>query len=57
MFAYYVIHNLEKKRYDNIVSLLKSNGVDSKEVTFINHPNKDELTYEIKKMQSRKTHK
>ena len=50
MFAYYVIHNLEKKRYDNIVSLLKSNGVDSKEVTFINHPNKDELTYEIKKM-------
>ena len=30
------------------MSLLKSNGVDSKEVTFINHPNKDELTYEIK---------
>lgn len=49
MFSYYIIHNLEKKRYDNMVRLLKSNGVDSKEVTFINHPNKNELTYEIKK--------
>tara|TARA_X000000950_G_scaffold183047_1_gene221779 strand:- start:6251 stop:6976 length:726 start_codon:yes stop_codon:yes gene_type:complete len=49
MFAYYIIHNLDQKRYNNMVSLLKSNGVDSKEVKFINHPNKNELTYEIKK--------
>ena len=48
MFSYYVIHNLEKKRYKNIVKLLNLNGVNVNEVNFINHPNKDELTYEIK---------
>jgi len=48
MFSYYVIHNLEKKRYKNIVKLLNLNGVNVNDVNFINHPNKDELTYEIK---------
>lgn len=48
MFSYYVIHNLEKKRYKNIVKLLNLNGVNINDVNFINHPNKDELTYEIK---------
>lgn len=49
MIKYYVIHNLEKKRYLNITNLLTKYGVDLKDVKFINHPNKDELTYEIKK--------
>jgi len=48
MFSYYVIHNLEKKRYNNIIKLLDENGVNIEDVNFINHPNKDELTYEIK---------
>lgn len=48
MFSYYVIHNLEKRRYKNIVKLLNLNGVNINDVNFINHPNKDELTYEIK---------
>ena len=51
---YYVIHNLEKSRYENTVSLLQKFGVHLEDVTFINHPNKNELTYEIKKNQSKK---
>ena len=46
---YYVIHNLDKNRYENILYLFSKYGVDLKDVTFINHPNKNELTYEIKK--------
>ncbi len=48
-FKYYVIHNLEKSRYENITSLLKKYGVDINDVNFINYPNKNELTYDIKK--------
>ena len=48
-FKYYVIHNLEKSRYENITSLLKKYGVDIDDVNFINYPNKNELTYDIKK--------
>ena len=46
---YYVIHNLEKDRYENTLNLLKKYGVDLDDVTFVNHPNKNELTYQIKK--------
>jgi len=46
---YYVIHNLEKERYENTLNLLKKYGVDLDDVIFINHPNKNELTYQIKK--------
>jgi len=46
---YYVIHNLETSRYENTTNLLKKYGVDISDVFFINHPNKDELTFEIKK--------
>lgn len=46
---YYVIHNLEKGRYENTISLLQKYGVLLEDVTFINHPNKNELSYEIKK--------
>ena len=46
---YYVIHNLEKERYENTLNLLKKYGVDLDDVTFVNHPNKNELTYQIKK--------
>ena len=37
---FYVIHNLEKKRYENTIYLLKNSGVNIDDVTFINHPNK-----------------
>jgi len=46
---FYVIHNLEKNRYDNTLNLLKNYGVNLDDVMFINNPNKDELTYKIKK--------
>ena len=46
---YYVIHNLEKDRYENTLNLLKKYGVDLDDVTFVSHPNKNELTYQIKK--------
>ena len=49
MFKYYVIHNLEKYRKDRITSALTSNGVNMDDVTFINYPNKKDLTYKIKK--------
>jgi GR25 family glycosyltransferase involved in LPS biosynthesis len=48
-FKYYVIHNLNLDRKINIESELIRNGVDLSDVQFINHPNKDELTYQIKK--------
>ncbi len=47
---YYVIHNLENYRYNNIVNLLKDSDIDMNDVKFINHPNKNELTYKIKKL-------
>ena len=56
-FKYYVIHNLEKYRYENITSLLKKYGVDLDDVVFINHPNKNELTYDIKKKAVQKNSK
>ena len=49
MFKYYVIHNLEKYRKDRITSALINNGVNMDDVTFINYPNKKDLTYKIKK--------
>jgi len=49
MFKYYVIHNLEEYRKDRITSALTSNGVNMDDVTFINYPNKKDLTYKIKK--------
>lgn len=49
MFKYYVIHNLEKYRKDRITSALVNNGVDMDDVKFINYPNKQDLTYKIKK--------
>ena len=49
MFKYYVIHNLEKYRKDRITSALTNSGVNMDDVTFINYPNKKDLTYKIKK--------
>ena len=46
---YYVIHNLESYRYENILNLLKDSKINLEDVKFINHPNKNELTYSIKK--------
>ncbi|MBG02381.1 MAG: hypothetical protein CL470_08945 [Acidimicrobiaceae bacterium] len=51
---YYIIHNLEKARYDNIIKILNKNGINLSNVTFINHPNKNELTYQIKKQSVQK---
>jgi len=46
---FYVIHNLEKSRFENTINLLKNSNVNIADITFINHPNKNELTYKIKK--------
>lgn len=54
---FYVIHNLEKNRYENTINLLKNSGVNIADVTFINHPNKNELTYKIKKKAVQKNSK
>jgi GR25 family glycosyltransferase involved in LPS biosynthesis len=56
-FKYYIIHNLEVARYENTIKLLSKYGVDIKDVTFINHPNKNELTYDIKKKSVQKNSK
>lgn len=49
MFNFYVIHNLEASRKQNMLALFSKYNIDQKDVTFINHPNKNELTFEIKK--------
>ncbi len=46
---YYLIHNLDQKRYENMVKLFNENNISLDNVKFINHPNKNELTYEIKR--------
>jgi GR25 family glycosyltransferase involved in LPS biosynthesis len=46
---YYLIHNLDQKRYENMVKLFSENNISLDNVKFINHPNKNELTYEIKR--------
>jgi GR25 family glycosyltransferase involved in LPS biosynthesis len=48
-YKFYVIHNLDKRRKKKILEQLTSNGVATDDIKFINHPNKNELTYEIKK--------
>jgi len=54
---FYVIHNLDKKRKIRILSELKNSGVDDKNIIFINHPNKNEITYQIKKTSVQKNTK
>ena len=46
---FYVIHNLEESRYNNIIDLLEKNNIPTSKIEFINHPNKNELTFEIKR--------
>ena len=46
---FYIIHNLEKRRKSNILRLLSESNISNNNVSFINHPNKNEITYEIKK--------
>ena len=46
---YYLIHNLDENMIQNIIKLLKENNISLDNVKFINHPNKNELTYEIKR--------
>ena len=46
---FYIIHNLEKKRKSNILRLLRESNISNNNINFINHPNKNEITYEIKK--------
>ena len=57
MFKFFVIHNLEKDRYDNLIKNFNEYGVNLEDVTFINHPNKNELTFEIKKIAVQKKSK
>lgn len=44
---YYIIHNLDPKRRDNMVALCQQYGIDEKDITWMLHPNKDELTPEF----------
>lgn len=48
MFKYYLIHNLENKRYNNMIKLFNKYGINLNDVIFVNHPNKNELTLDIK---------
>ena len=57
MFKYFVIHNLERDRYENIIKNFTKYDVDLDDVTFINHPNKNELTFDIKKKAVQKNSK
>ena len=43
---FYVIHNLEERRYNNIMYLLEKNNIPTSKIEFINHPNKNELTFD-----------
>ena len=49
MFKYYLIHNLEDYRKRHMLNLFEKYDIDLKDVKIIEHPNKDELTYKLKK--------
>ena len=44
---FFIIHNLDKNRKERILSELYKAGVEDKDIIFINHPNKNEITYKI----------
>jgi GR25 family glycosyltransferase involved in LPS biosynthesis len=46
---FYIIHNLEEDRYNNVMHLLEKNNIPTSKIEFINHPNKNELTIDIKR--------
>ncbi len=54
---YYLIHNLEEDRYQHMTNLFNKYGVEKEYIKFINHPNKNELTYKIKKSAVKKQSK
>ena len=47
---YYIIHNLDPKRKTKMVRLLTGAGVDMNDVTWILHPNKDEIDADLKNL-------
>ena len=47
---FFLIHNKDPKRKEVVLNQLTSNGVNIEDIEFIEHPNKNELTYEIKKL-------
>lgn len=49
MFKYYLIHNLEEYRKNHMFMLFKKYDVDIENLKIIEHPNKHELTYKLKK--------
>jgi len=49
MFKYYLIHNKEKYRKKHMFKLFEKYGVDLNQLKIIDYPNKDELTYKLKK--------
>lgn len=49
MFKYYLIHNLEEYRKKHMFMLFDKYEVDINNLKIIDHPNKDELTYKMKK--------
>ena len=47
---FFIIHNLDKNRKKTILHELNKNGVNDENIIFINHPNKNEISYKIKKL-------
>ena len=46
---FFIIHNLDEKRKQVIDRELEKSQIPNEDIIFINHPNKNELTYAIKK--------
>lgn len=46
---FFLIHNKDPKRREVVLKQLTSNGVDINDIEFVEYPNKNELTYQIKK--------
>ena len=49
-----VIHNRDPERKEVLVNELINNGVMIEDIEFIEYPNKDELTFKIKKLSVQK---
>tara|TARA_B100000035_G_scaffold293533_1_gene283045 strand:+ start:52 stop:693 length:642 start_codon:yes stop_codon:yes gene_type:complete len=46
---YYIIHNGETSRKETMIKILTENGVNIKNVKWVLHPNKNEITEELEK--------
>lgn len=49
MIKYYLIHNKEQYRKEHMFKLLPKYGINLEDVKIIDYPNKEELTYKLKR--------